>query len=710
MALVTGMMFSCTGDLEEKSEFTSDPIVINLVSAADADIMPIAGTRSLSEDEQPNRIDLVNKSGDKMHLSCIETPWPSEKAATRGTKVIATDITDIGVSASIYPSSSSYTSAGCGSYFYKESIIIGTPTKFYWPTSDYRMSFYAYYPYGNSAFTVQSAASATGHPTYAYTVPTAIGSQVDVMTASQTDIAGGSSSPVSLSFSHQCAAIKVRITNSTTAAITVNSVSIEGVEYTGTLCNGTWTLSGTKNSSSVNPFTLTCNTAVAASATADLTGTTNIFLMLPQTLTSSAKLKMVIDSEEYEAELSGSWQAGKTYTYSVTKEPGDTSIDLSMVDNAGNARASMMTANCYLVHAAGDYKLPLVYGNAIKNGAVNTVAFNPGTVTNGTDRFVNHADAGITGPWITKSGSGADAGMGLTAASAELLWQDRTSLITAVSVDGDYLRFTVGTFGGGNALIAVKDGSGNILWSWHLWATTDNLSTTTAINTGSHTYNVAHVNLGWVPTGGGGKQGYCTYYQWGRKDPFIPAAAYNSTTDHTVYNISNATVTGYTYSATGVSIGTNIKNPTTHYNNYSNYGPVTTTYYNMWDAQNAAANNVTTATKKTIYDPCPPGFCVPTGNLWYYFGNGSSRSDSNWDSTNLGKTWTLNSPNIWFPAAGSRNGSSGALGNVGSNGCYWSATPYNTNFGRNLFFISSYWRWRYDYRVFGFSVRPVAEE
>lgn len=383
MALVTGMMFSCTGDLEEKSEFTSDPIVINLVSAADADIMPIAGTKSLSEDEHPDRCVLVNKSGDKIHLSCVETPWPSEKAATRGTKVIATDITDIGVSASIYPSSSSYTSAGCGSYFYKESITIGTPTKFYWPTSDYRMSFFAYYPYGNSAFTVQSAASATGHPTYAYTVPTAIGSQVDVMTASQTDIAGGSSSPVSLSFSHQCAAIKVRITNSTTAAITVNSVSIEGVEYTGTLCNGTWTLSGTKNSSSVNPFTLTCNTAVAASATADLTGTANIFLMLPQTLTSSAKLKMVIDSEEYEAELSGSWQAGKTYTYSVTKEPGDTSIDLSMVDNAGNARASMMTANCYLVHAAGDYKLPLIYGNAIKNGAVNTVAFNPGTVANG---------------------------------------------------------------------------------------------------------------------------------------------------------------------------------------------------------------------------------------------------------------------------------------------------------------------------------------
>lgn len=381
MALVTGMMFSCTGDLEEKSEFTSDPIVINLVSAADADIMPIAGTRSLSEDEQPNRIDLVNKSGDKMHLSSIETPWPSEKAATRGTKVIATDITDIGVSASIYPSSSSYTSAGCGSYFYKESITIGTPTKFYWPTSDYRMSFFAYYPYGNSAFTVQSAASATGHPTYAYTVPTVIGSQVDVMTASQTDIAGGSSSPVSLSFSHQCAAIKVRITNSTTSAITVNSVSIEGVEYTGTLCNGTWTLSGTKNSSSVNPFTLTCNTAVAASATADLTGTTNIFLMLPQTLTSSAKLKMVIDSEEYEAELSGSWQAGKTYTYSVTKEPEEILfIDLGLPSGTKWAKGNIVSDGNggYKVGEETDYGAYFSWGNVTPHFSSNGSTFDDG--------------------------------------------------------------------------------------------------------------------------------------------------------------------------------------------------------------------------------------------------------------------------------------------------------------------------------------------
>jgi len=38
----------------------------------------------------------------------------------------------------------------------------------------------------------------------------------------------------------------------------------------------------------------------------------------------------------------------------------------------------MTTANCYLVHEAGAYKIPLVYGNAIKNGQDNRVAYYPG--------------------------------------------------------------------------------------------------------------------------------------------------------------------------------------------------------------------------------------------------------------------------------------------------------------------------------------------
>ena len=728
------VLISCSE--EEPSMFTTERIVINCTdSVIDASILPGSRTRSVSESTKIGSSVLTSKSGKKLYLSCTEASWPVEKSVrTRGAKVTTATIGTIGISASVYPVANSYTSAGCGSYFYKEAVTSGTPTKFYWPTSDYRISFFGYSPYNNAAFIVLSAASATGAPTYNYTVPSTISNQLDIMTGQVTDQPGGSSSPVNMTLAHRCSAIHFSITNDRSEAITVNSISIEGVKYSGTLNENTWTLGGSVNSSSTNPFTLTYGSSVAAGATVDITGTSNIFMMLPQTLPSGAKLKVVVDDEEFEAELTGTWIAGKEYVYGITINETVTTIDLSMVDNVGNDRASMTTANCYLVHAAGKYKLPLVYGNAIKDGEVNTVAFYPGkdgSITNGTARFVNHNGDGITGPWITKSGSGVDAGMGLTAATAELLWQDKSGLITSVSVNGNYLEFTIGTFGGGNALIAVKDGSGNIVWSWHIWATTETLTNLTSIDTGTHTdlsgasapYRVAPVNLGWVPTGDSGKQGYCPYYQWGRKDPFIPCNGTTSgNTNKTIYNISGANITpaSITESSTGIqkesstsaTIATNIQNPIKNYYNGSNNGPCNTAYNNMWDAQNSTTDNVATATKKTIYDPCPPGFCVPTGNLWYYFGDGDRRRMSTFDTTNIGATWNtgITGDTLWFPATGSRNGSSGSLGDVGSGGYYWSATPNSTSYGRFLYVYSSYWRWHRAGRANGFPVRPVAEE
>ena len=156
--------------------------------------------------------------------------------------------------------------------------------KYYWPTSDYRISFFGYYPYNNAAFTVQSAASATGAPTYTYTVPSAIASQQDIMTGQVTNQPGGSSSPVNMTLAHRCSAIHFSITNDRSETITVNSISIEGVKYSGTLNENTWTLGSGVNSSSTNPFTLTYGNSIAAGATVDITGTSNIFMMLPSEL------------------------------------------------------------------------------------------------------------------------------------------------------------------------------------------------------------------------------------------------------------------------------------------------------------------------------------------------------------------------------------------------------------------------------------------
>jgi len=386
--------------------------------------------------------------------------------------------------------------------------------------------------------------------------------------------------------------------------------------------------------------------------------------------------------------------------------------DLSMVDCAGKARTSMSTANCYMVHTAGAYKLPLVYGNAIKDGAANSAAWTGVAGNNTTATFPNHAGTAINAPWITKAttGEGVAKGMGITVASAELLWQDAEGLVTAVAINGDYLTLTVGkdaTTQQGNALVAAKDADGKIVWSWHIWVTTETFATLTTVSTGSHNYSVTPVNLGWVPTGGEGKQGYNTYYQWGRKDPF---KAQGAPAELTVYDIDDKAITGMIYTAsTDATIADNIKNPTKFYYNNSNIGPCYTTYYNMWDAQQTTdAGNIITATVKTVYDPCPAGFCVPTGNLYYYIKNGGV--SFGWDGTNKGRNLASFTPNVFFPALGLRDSNSGALNFVGASGFYWSASPKSDKLGYYLDINSSNCGFYTTQRANGFSIRAVAEE
>ena len=380
---------------------------------------------------------------------------------------------------------------------------------------------------------------------------------------------------------------------------------------------------------------------------------------------------------------------GKVYNVRKTQATAAPAVtDLSMVDCAGNARANgMWTANCYMVHTAGDYKLPLVYGNAIKDGADNTAAYNPGEMTTSNPycaNFVNHADQAITAPWIKDNN--------IIVTQAELLWQDAQGLITAVGIDDDYLTLTVGKDADtqeGNAVVAAKDGEGTIVWSWHIWVTKQTFAAAdlTTVATGSHDYKVTPVNLGWV--GDDIYTGTNTFYQWGRKDPF------RGTGDVTFDGTTAAT------------IADNIKNPATLYNVKSK--PSNTAYYNMWDAKQTGADNIATATVKTVYDPSPAGFCVPTGNLYYYIKNGSGVSFG-WDGTNKGRNLTSVTPNVFFPASGYREYSIGSLYGVGGSGYCWSASAFNSGNGHNLGFHSSDWGWYYDGRAFGFSVRAVAEE
>ena len=134
-----------------------------------------------------------------------------------------------------------------------------------------------------------------------------------------------------------------------------------------------------------------------------------------------------------------SFGASQTLTgkvYNVKKTQAATVLawdgDLSMVDCAGNVRTSRWTANCYMVHTAGDYYLPLVYGNAIKNGETNAAAYTGVTNSNTTLTFPRHDGEAITAPWIKDNSIAVN--------SAELLWQDAQGLVTAVGIAGGQRR------------------------------------------------------------------------------------------------------------------------------------------------------------------------------------------------------------------------------------------------------------------------------
>lgn len=69
--------------------------------------------------------------------------------------------------------------------------------------------------------------------------------------------------------------------------------------------------------------------------------------------------------------------------------------------NATGASAVQNTANCYVVNAPGIYSFPLVYGNAIKDGADNKSAYTSSSHNRyALKTFVNHLGNPITSPYI----------------------------------------------------------------------------------------------------------------------------------------------------------------------------------------------------------------------------------------------------------------------------------------------------------------------
>ena len=413
------------------------------------------------------------------------------------------------------------------------------------------------------------------------------------------------------------------------------------------------------------------------------------------------------------------------------------------------------TANCYVISAPGHYEIPLVYGNAIKNGTNNPSSYQ--TSNSGAyilQHFKDHADQDITDPWIEKTNSGANNGVN----DAKVVWADEAGLVqfgaTKIVRDAGnnaFVQFEVPAdkIKNGNAVIAVMK-NGTVVWSWHLWfALSDALNTVTCTNFQGHEYKFTQETLGWKYTAwsgttysaprkvrvtveqtvanGGVKQsayititqnpgnttreGYSTFYQFGRKDalPGIDAIAQGS------YSFDNTTG--------GHSIGYAIRHPEnmfrcaytgTYYYDWCN-----ATYNNLWSMGNTVTGYNDNAVVKTIYDPCPAGFKMPASNAFTGFtttGNNTFvQSEFNINGRwNYGYNFNnkISSPDaiVYFPASGWLNCDNGWLNYAGRSGLYWSAVPIGPNNACSLALELSVVLPQYDeHRAYGYSVHPVAD-
>lgn len=315
--------------------------------------------------------------------------------------------------------------------------------------------------------------------------------------------------------------------------------------------------------------------------------------------------------------------ASASYDIEVILEDGTSQVQTLVTEltRAGLKSAEQMTA----------YDAPVFYGSANcyigKAGEVIEFGVN---AYYATDWGRNQ---GTCSPTTNPAFSGK-------VASADIDWKENTlTSISAAYQDG---KVTVRDIAGnGNALVAIKDAAGNILWSYHIWVPVADPTETLTYPmdpefSKNESYEVMPMALGAMNTTGADAAGL--FYQWGRKDPlgradltsivreadgdvsscsFVPSSIDWANETILREEVSSKPDAIYDYT---------VKNPRKYIKNgYTWKGEAS--LYGLWGNPNRVVA-VETWTK-SVYDPCPAGYKVAPFDLFANFiTEGGNKSDN----------------------------------------------------------------------------------
>ena len=230
-----------------------------------------------------------------------------------------------------------------------------------------------------------------------------------------------------------------------------------------------------------------------------------------------------------------------------------------------------------------------------------------------------------------------------TPASAEVLWRSfgdnvmpsESDIVRLANLDGTKVQFsTPGELQNGNAVIAVRNSAGTILWSWHVWVCKD----FNPIASQQVYHNNAGImmdrNLGATSATPGDLHAHGLLYQWGRKDPFTTGAGNEPYCSK--YEFGSVTLLQ-------TALWT-ILNPMIFVaNSKGDFG---------WTNVN---NNSNWSYSKGKYDPCPQGWRVCDSGVLY---RACSKEVASFDSGKNGfemANMLGQSDVIWYPFTYLRN-------------------------------------------------------
>lgn len=334
-------------------------------------------------------------------------------------------------------------------------------------------------------------------------------------------------------------------------------------------------------------------------------------------------------------------------------------------------------ANCYIVSAAGRYS----FRADIKGNAVSA----------NKDATSRHFDGSIP-----ESAS----------YSATWVWTDTPDMITGISYDNASRRISFSASGQeGNTLIALMDGN-RIVWSWHIWATDD--PGQSLVQGSSPQYLFMDRNLGATSTDTDMVSSFGFLYQWGRKDPF-PSASVVAYTDSALPDgeaFATSVEPGITFNPElslswttvpnndpSISAGGSVDYSAEHPNVFIAYSAQVGSsgvgswvnddnvqYSELWGYDFETMQNT-----KTMFDPCPPGYKVPS---WYK----EVMADASKETMTVAGEYQsrLYNGGLW-PAQGYRT-DAGRLSNIGRYGYYWSACSFDHSYpAQNFKGYTLYW-------------------